>query len=164
MKKQFCVQLLSVLLTVTSVWLVQPTSAQTLSSGQKTTVHVNTDTKILYHNGLVMTGPADVYFIWYGCWDNTCGNNGDLATQTILSDFMSNIGATPYSAIWRGYPSGDGFIPSGAAFFGGSVFDQYSRGLELTTRIFRGSSRTRSSTVVCRRMQLEFTSCSLLRM
>ena len=138
MKKQLCVPLLSALLTLTSTWLAQPTSAQTVSSSQKTTGRVNTDSKILYHNGLVLTGPVDVYFIWYGCWDNTCGNNGDLATQTILSDFMSNLGATPYFAILRGYPTAEGFTPSGAAFFGGAVYDHYSRGLELTTSDIQG--------------------------
>jgi hypothetical protein len=136
MKTKF--HLLIVLLAVSFASLAQPVSAQSVMSSQTATGHVNTNTKILYHDGLILTGPADVYFIWYGCWDNTCGNNGDFATQTILTDFMSNLGATPYFAILVGYPNADGYTPSGAAYYGGAAFDQYSRGLELTTSDIQG--------------------------
>jgi len=136
MKTNF--RLLIGLLAVSFVSLAQVASAQSPTSTQKTTGHVNTDSRILYHTGLVMTGPADVYFIWYGCWDNTCGNNGDVSTRTILTDFMSNIGATPYFGILLGYPNADGFHPSGAAYYGGDAFDQYSRGSELTISDIQG--------------------------
>jgi len=131
-------QVLILLLTVSFVWSAQPASAQSVTSSQRETGHVNTNTRILYHNGQVMVGPQDVYFIWYGCWDNTCGNNGDTTTQNILTDFMSNVGATPYYAILRTYSNSAGQIPSGAAYFGGQAFDQYSRGLELTTSDLQG--------------------------
>ncbi|HTG91720.1 MAG TPA: hypothetical protein VL866_03995, partial [Pyrinomonadaceae bacterium] len=132
------VQILILLLTVSFVWLAQPASAQSVTSTQGATGHVNTNTRILYHNGQVMTGPQDVYFIWYGCWDNTCGNNGDTTTQNILTDFMSNVGATPYYAILRTYPNSAGQIPNGVAYFGGQAFDQYSRGFELTPSDIQG--------------------------
>src|SRR6185436_3267984 len=88
-------QILTLLLTASFVW-AQPALAQSANDSQRATGNGKTNSKILYHNGRVMTGPQDVYFIWYGCWDNTCGNNGDTTSQTILTDFMSNLGATPY--------------------------------------------------------------------
>ena len=129
---------LLVLLLAMMFIAVQPTSAQTVTSGQKQTGHVNTSTKILYHDGLVLSGPQDVYFIWYGCWDNTCGNNGDSNSQTILTDFMSNVGATPYYAILTTYKNADGFGPSGAAFYGGAAVDRYSHGSDLTISDLQG--------------------------
>ena len=132
------VQTILLLLTVSFVWLAQPASAQTVTSSQRPTGIVKTDSRILFHNGLVMTGPQDVYFIWYGCWDNSCGNNGDTTTQLIMTDFMSNVGASPYFQILTAYTNDAGQGPNGAAFFGGQVFDQYSRGLELTTSDIQG--------------------------
>jgi hypothetical protein len=131
-------QILILLVAASFVWLAQPAAAQSMTASQRPTGTVKTDSRILYHNGLVMTGPQDVYFIWYGCWNNTCGNNGDTATQLIMTDFMSNVGATPYYEILTTYTNADGYGPSGAAFYGGSAFDQYSRGTELTISDLQG--------------------------
>ena len=88
---------------------------------------------MIYHGGHIIAGPADVYLIWYGCWTNNCGDNGSDTTTNLVSDFASNVGATPYFAINTGYPDVNGYHPSGAVFFGGSVYDaNYSLGLELT--------------------------------
>jgi hypothetical protein len=122
------------LLTVSFVCLAQPALTLSVTASQRPTGTVKTDSRILYHNGLVMTGPQDVYFIWYGCWDNTCGNNGDTTTQLIMTDFMSNVGASPYFQILTAYTNDAGQGPNGAAFFGGQVFDQYSRGLDSSRR------------------------------
>ena len=78
-----------------------------------------------------MTGAQDVYFIWYGCWDDTCGN-GNTTTQTILTDFIQNVGGSPYFQINAMYPNIFGQTPSGALFYGGAAFDHYSHGMELT--------------------------------
>jgi len=137
-KKKTNLQRLLVLLVMSFVWLAQSASAQTVTSSQKPTGHVNTNTKIVYHNGLIMTGPADVYLIWYGCWDNTCGTKGDTITQSITTDFVSNIGGSPWAQILRMYPNTDGFIPWSTVFLGASVVDQYSRGLELTPSDING--------------------------
>src|SRR5689334_4475971 len=44
---------------------------------------------ISYHGGPVMTGTVNAYYIWYGNW------SGNSAT-TILTDFIQNIGGSPY--------------------------------------------------------------------
>src|SRR6185369_10712891 len=59
---------------------------------------VNTKAQITYHDGPLMYGTSAVYFLWYGCWDETC-RAGNTATQTIVSDFMSNLGGSPYFQI-----------------------------------------------------------------
>lgn len=93
---------------------------------------VNTNTRIIYHNGPVMAGAQDVYLIWYGCWDNSCGTAGDTNTQSILSDFIQSIGGSPYFKINGMYPNMFGQTPTGALFYGGAVFDHNSQGMELT--------------------------------
>ena len=130
MKKNLQLSLL--LLTVLVVGLDRTALAQTPTASQRPQDNVNTSTKMLYHDGPIMTGAQDVYFIWYGCWDDTCGFRGDTTIQSILLDFMIYIGGSPYYQINRTYPNAAGQIPIGAVFYGGQVFDRYSRGLELT--------------------------------
>src|SRR4051812_36688368 len=122
MKRNF--QILLLLLTVSFVWLAQPALTQSPMSSQKPTDHVKTDSKILYHDGRVMIGSSNAYVIWYGCWDSNCAN-GDANTQLLVSDFLSNVGASPYFQILAGYPNAAGQGPSGALLFAGSVFDHY---------------------------------------
>jgi hypothetical protein len=97
-----------------------------------------TDSKTMaYHDGFVMTGTQDTYFVWYGCWAQSgCGGaNGqynDQATVDILNDFMSRLGGSPYFQINAGYPNANGQHPSGGLIFGGGAVDRYSRGTTLT--------------------------------
>ena len=51
---------------------------------------------------------------------------------------MSNLGTSPWAQILRTYPNSDGNIPTSAMYYGLSVFDQYSRGLELTPSDIQG--------------------------
>src|SRR6266550_4332575 len=44
---------------------------------------------ISYHGGAVMLGTVNIYYIWYGNW------SGNSAT-TILTNFGSSIGSSPY--------------------------------------------------------------------
>ena len=90
---------------------------------------VKTDSKMSYHNGPIVTGVPEVYFIWYGTWDDNAANT---ATQFILTDFLSNVGGSPYFQINAMYPNGIGGAPSGALFYSGAAIDRYSHGLELT--------------------------------
>jgi len=137
-RKNFNTQIVLVLLAVSFLALEPSALAQSATTNLSTTANVRTDTKILYHNGRVLTGPANVYFVWYGCWDNTCGNADGAVSQLIMTDFASNVGATPYFQIITTYPNGEGFTPSGALFYGRSAYDHYSRGTDLTTTDIQG--------------------------
>ena len=54
-----------------------------------------------YGGGPVMLGTPDVYYIWYGNW------SGNSAT-TLLPDFMSNLGGSPYFNINTTYYDSQG--------------------------------------------------------
>ena len=109
--------------------------AQAAPDTQKPSSQVKTNTAITYHNGPIVTGVPDVYFIWYGTWDN---NTENTAVQFILTDFLSNLGGTPYFQINAMYPNGIGGAPSGALFYSGAAVDRYSHGLELTATDIAG--------------------------
>ena len=125
-------QLLLMLLTVLVVGLDQTSLAQTPTAGQRPADNVNTNTKMIYHDGSIMAGDLDVYLIWYGCWDDNCGLAGNTTIQSILRDFTSSIGGSPYFQINVGYPNQAGQMPTGAVFYGAQAYDRYSRGFELT--------------------------------
>jgi hypothetical protein len=82
-------------------------------------------TGINYHGGPVMLGTTNVYFIWYGNW------SGNTAT-TILPDFASHIGGSPYFNINTTYYNGSNQHVSNAVHFGGSTTDSYSAGTSLS--------------------------------
>src|SRR5262245_50532420 len=99
--------------------------------------NVRTNTKILYHNGGVMTGSSNVYLIWYGNWSSgRPGNNS--GTQGILTDLVSSLGGSPYFLINTTYPDLNGMSPSGSLLYAGSAGDMYSRGLALTESDIQG--------------------------
>jgi phosphate-induced protein 1 len=131
-------QIMLLLLTVSLVSLAQPALAQTVTSSQRPTGTVKTDSRILYHDGPVMIGSSNLYVIWYGCWDATCGPTGDANAQSIVLDFFYNFGSTPYAQMLASYPNAAGQAPSGALLFGGSVVDPYSHGFELTANDIQG--------------------------
>src|SRR5215472_16138344 len=90
-----------------------------------------TDNGISYHGGAVMgTNPdfsntPNIYFVWYGNW------TGDTAL-TILPDFASNLGGSPYFNINTSYTDGSANPVINLANFGGSSSDNYSQGSVLT--------------------------------
>lgn len=89
--------------------------------------------KMIYHNGPVLTGSRNLYFLFYGCWAANCGNLGDQATMEVLTNFAISAGGSPYMQINSTYPDANGQAPSGQFIFGGSVLDSsYSHGVELT--------------------------------
>ena len=118
-----------------TVALCGPTFAQSAAS-QSGSGRVNTTTRITYHDGPLMYGTSDVYFVWYGCWDETC-RAGNTATQRIIEEFASSVGVSPYFQINAMYPGAWGNTPSGGLIFGGAAFDRYSHGLELTAADIR---------------------------
>jgi hypothetical protein len=74
---------------------------------------------------------VNVYFIWYGGW------SGNSAT-TILTDFASNIGGSPYYNINTTYTNGTGAKLSNAVVYAGATTDAYSRGTSLTDAQIQG--------------------------
>jgi len=118
--------ILVLMLTMAMHGLSASASSQQLNQDAK-----GSPNTITYHNGPLLTGTPGVYFIWYGCWDETCRSD-NTAIQTILTDFVSNVGGSPYFQINAMYPNGSGSGPSGALLYGGSDFDNYSHGMELT--------------------------------
>jgi len=78
-----------------------------------------------YHGGPVMLGMTNVYYIWYGNW------SGNSAT-TILADFASTIGRSPYFNINTTYYNGGGTHVSNAVSYLGSTMDNYSQGTSLS--------------------------------
>src|SRR6185369_14935798 len=89
--------------------------AQAAPVSEKPSAQVKTNTAITYHNGPIVTGTPGVYVIWYGTWDDNAAN---LATQTILTDFLSSVGGSPYFQINAMYPNGIGGAPSGGLIYG----------------------------------------------
>jgi hypothetical protein len=102
-------------------------------SAQRMRPAPNTTSKMLYHDGPVMAGDQDIYFIWYGCWTDDCGITGSSRTVDVLSIFTQNIGGSPYFQMNSLYTNAAGQSPTGAVFYGSSVFHQgYTHGLDLT--------------------------------
>ena len=98
-----------------------------------------TTSKMLYHNGPVLTGSQNIYVIWYGCWDNNCGLAGDTNTMQIVGEFIATIGNTPYLWINSTYPDAAGKLPSSGIVYAGGVIDSsYSHGAELTDSDIQG--------------------------
>jgi len=80
---------------------------------------------VTYHGGPIMTGTTTVYFIWYGNWS---GNTG----TTILPDWASHIGGSPYFNINTTYTNSAGTHVSNAVTYGGSTTVAYPYGTSLS--------------------------------
>ena len=88
--------------------------------------------KMVYHNGPVLTGTRNLYMIWYGCWAGNCGAMGDAQTMNLLAQFLISIGNSPYAQINSTYTDASGQPAASAFIFGGNVIDSsYSHGAEL---------------------------------
>ncbi len=79
---------------------------------------------IFYNGGPVMLGTTTVYYIWYGNW------TGNTA-PTILNNFASNVGGSPYFNINTTYYDANKVHVSNSVVFGGSTTDNYSQGTTL---------------------------------
>ena len=81
---------------------------------------------IYYHGGPVMnSGTTNVYYIWYGDWSNN-------TATSILSNFASSIGGSPYFNINTTYYDGSNVhIPNSVAL-AASTNDNYSYGTALS--------------------------------
>jgi len=76
---------------------------------------------ITYHGGPVVLGTTNVYFIWYGNW-------GSNSANTILTNFVSHEGGSPYYNINTTYYNGSNQHVSNSIAFQRAVNDNYSQG------------------------------------
>ena len=83
---------------------------------------------INYHGGPVMTDPngVNVYYIWYGDWSS------NASATSILTDFASNLGGSPYFNINTTYTDGLGIHVANKVTYMTSSTDGYSRGNSLS--------------------------------
>lgn len=89
--------------------------------------------KMLYHNGPILTGTQNIYTIYYGCWTDNCASAGDMKTRQIMADFFITIGNSPYAQINSTYTNASGLPAASAFIYGGEIIDaSYSHGVELT--------------------------------
>jgi hypothetical protein len=77
-----------------------------------------------YHGGPVMHGNVNIHYIWYGDW------SANSAT-TILPDFVSNLGGSPYEHINTTYSDTSASV-SGLLNLADQAFDSYSHGTALS--------------------------------
>ena len=76
--------------------------------------------RIEYHNQRVLTGPQNVYLIWYGDWTNKS------LDQTIVGEMVATIGGTPYLNVVRLYSDSRDSVASSWVVYAGAVNDAYS--------------------------------------
>lgn len=93
--------------------------ARAQAGGTKYTNGIN------YHNGPLMLGSAHVYYIWYGNW------SGNTA-PSILNNFASFIGGSPYYDINTTYYDVNKHYVSNAVVNMGASADSYSQGTALS--------------------------------
>jgi hypothetical protein len=79
---------------------------------------------IAYHGGPIITGTSAIYYIYYGTWS--------ASQKTILSDFASTIGGSPYFNINTTYWANNNAVVSNSVRFGGTATDNYSQGTSLS--------------------------------
>ena len=80
---------------------------------------------IFYHGGPLMLGTTNAYYIWYGNW------SGNTATS-ILTDFVKNVGGSPYFNINTTYYDGLNSHVTGFVNLNGSTTDNYSQTANLS--------------------------------
>jgi hypothetical protein len=102
-------------------WGQRPVSGMARGSGT-TTKYTN---GISYHNGPLILGTTNVYYIWYGNW------SGNTA-PAILNNLASSIGGSPYYAINTTYYDAKKRYVTNAVQYMGAATDNYSQGTALT--------------------------------
>lgn len=102
-------------------------------AGAPTAGGTGTLSAISNHGGPVMGGAPDVHLIWYGNW-NQANNSDTAAGKTIVRDFMSNVGGSPWMKI---NTRGGGYTGTGSTAMTGNV----GRVIEGTFGYLNGKTR-----------------------
>ena len=87
---------------------------------------VVTGNGISYHNGPVMQGTVNVYYIWYGDWTK------DSAAIPILTDWGHSIGGSPYENINTTYGDTTGNVSGAIALAGTTNMSSSTFGTSLS--------------------------------
>ena len=133
-----CVSLVSAQSTKTSTHVV-PTgkgwgveAVQGMAPGLGKPYAVTTGNGINYHNGPVMHGTVNVYFIWYGNWTNGAHASDSQSTVTLLNSLFGSSGMnnSNYYKINTTYGDTTANV-SGSIVLAGSTTDNYSQGTRL---------------------------------
>src|SRR6185437_16117796 len=90
-------------------------NAQGTSNNSQTGPH-----GIMYGGGPIMLGTVNLYYIFYGNWDDP--------SKSIVEDFAKNIGGSPYLNIQRSYYDGSLKRIANSVRYAGSTTDNYSQG------------------------------------
>jgi hypothetical protein len=77
-----------------------------------------------YSGGRVMLGTPELYIIWYGNWANN-------TARTIIPEYLSHLGNSPYLLINQQYCDSQGGCVSGNVHYAASTDDNYSQGTSL---------------------------------
>ena len=93
--------------------------------GQARTSKPSAGNGIFYHGGPVILGGTNIHLIWYGSWDNN-------TATTILPDFASHIGPSPYFNINTTYTDGSGKAVTNMCNLSTQANDKYSLGTSLS--------------------------------
>ncbi len=130
-----------------------PVDGQDLNDGDGGVAPPPGQKTIFYGGGPIMSGSnTKVYVIWYGDWA------ARASSQAIITDFLSNLGGSPYWSINHTYnvPSsscaspvgctGSGRVSTGLVY-AGSTTDAYSQGATLTDAN-NNASATKSAAIV----------------
>jgi hypothetical protein len=80
---------------------------------------------ITYHGGPLMISPLNVYVIWYGNWANN-------TATTIIWNFLTSEGGSPYYNINTTYFDASGTHLLNFINYGGVTTDNYSQGTSLS--------------------------------
>lgn len=86
---------------------------------------------ISWHGGPLMLGTPNIYYIWYGNW--AAGGSNSATSQTILTNFISNLGGSGYEHINATYCQASTCTSSTANVSGQLTYvkaasDSYSQG------------------------------------
>jgi hypothetical protein len=100
---------------------------------QPPTGTVPIDNGISYHDGLIMPGTVNIYYIWYGNWRNGPHPSDSASTVTLLEALASSRGlnGSDYAQINSTY-SDNGASVTGQAVLHGTTTDTYSHRATLS--------------------------------